>query len=124
MTTEPSTPPEGAAAATPTGEPAKPAPAVPAKPAPAPPQGPGVVRRTTNTIKRVMLIAIGALAALFAVVNSQNVQVRWIFGHPIETPLILAIAVAFIAGAAIGWLAAKLGGRGAHQPQDSSSTLR
>ncbi len=73
--------------------------------------GPGVVRRTTNTVKRVLLVAIGALVALFAVFNSQNVEVRWIFGDPIQTPLILAIAVTFIAGAAIGWLAAKLGGR-------------
>lgn len=73
--------------------------------------GPGVVRKTTNTVKRVFLVALGALVALFAVFNSQNVEVRWIFGDPIQTPLILAIAVTFIAGAIIGWLVAKLGGR-------------
>ena len=81
------------------------------------PHGPGVVHRTTSTIKRVLLVAIGALVALFAVFNSQNVEVRWIFGDPIQTPLILAIAVTFIAGAIIGWLVAKLGGRsGSGQP--------
>ncbi len=76
------------------------------------PHGPGVVKRTTNTVKRVFLVALGALVALFAVFNSQNVEVRWIFGDPIQTPLILAIAVTFVAGATIGWLVAKLGGRG------------
>ena len=70
------------------------------------------MRRTTNRVKRVLLIALGALVALFAVFNSQNVEVRWIFGDPIQTPLILAIAVTFFAGAAIGWLFAKLSGRG------------
>jgi uncharacterized integral membrane protein len=73
--------------------------------------GPGVVRKTTNTVKRVFLVALGALVALFAVFNSQNVEVKWIFGDPIQTPLILAIAVTFIAGAIIGWLVAKVGGR-------------
>lgn len=73
--------------------------------------GHGVVRKTADTVKRVFLVAIGALVALFAVFNSQEVEVRWIFGDPIQTPLILAIAVTFIAGSIIGWLVAKLGGR-------------
>ena len=81
------------------------------------PHGPGVVRRTTNTVKRILLIAVGALVALFAVFNSQNVEVKWIFGDPIQTPLILAIGVTFIAGAIIGWLVAKLGGRGSAPTQ-------
>jgi uncharacterized integral membrane protein len=74
--------------------------------------GPGVVKRTTRTVRNVLLIAIGALVALFAVVNSQEVEVRWIFGDPIQTPLILAIAVTFVAGVIIGWLVGKIGGRG------------
>lgn len=80
-------------------------------PSPDHPHGPGVVKRTTNTIKRVLLVVIGALIALFAVFNSQNVEVRWIFGQPIETPLILAIAVTLAAGIAIGWIGAKLNSR-------------
>lgn len=88
-------------------------PARPAHPADAVERdGPGVVRRTTNTAKRVLLVAIGALVALFAVFNSQEVEVKWIFGNPIQTPLILALALTFVAGAAVGWLWAKLGGRG------------
>lgn len=76
------------------------------------PAGPGVVKRTTNTVKRFALVIIGALIALFAVLNRQDVTVDWIFGTPVQTPLILVIGVAFIAGAAIGWLVAKLSGRG------------
>ncbi len=74
--------------------------------------GPGVVRRTTSTAKRVLLVAIGALVALFAVFNSQEVEVKWIFGDPIQTPLILALTVTFVAGAAVGWLWAKVSSRG------------
>jgi uncharacterized integral membrane protein len=71
----------------------------------------GVVKRTTSGIKRVVLVVVGALIALFAVFNSQNVQVRWIFGDPIQTPLILVIAVSLVAGIAIGWIVAKIGAR-------------
>ncbi|MFT4035008.1 MAG: LapA family protein [Patulibacter sp.] len=81
--------------------------------------GPGALRRTTNRAKRILLVAIGAVVALFATFNSQPVEVRWIFGAPIRTPLILAIAVAFIAGVAIGWLVAKLGGR---SPQNGNAS--
>ncbi len=89
----------------------KPAPAVTTPEGSSEHHGPGVVKRTTNTVKRVFLVALGALVALFAVFNSQEVEVRWIFGDPIQTPLILAIAVTFLAGAIIGWLVAKLGNR-------------
>lgn len=105
MATEPPNP----SAATPERHPAA---ATPARPDAAPPAGPGVVRRTTTTVKRILLVAIGAFVALFAVFNSQDVEVKWIFGNPIQTPLILALAVTFFAGLAIGWLFAKLGRRG------------
>lgn len=108
MTTDPNIRPSTAVP----GEPSTPRPDPTPAPRGAEPHRPGVVHRTTSTIKRVLLVAIGALVALFAVFNSQNVEVRWIFGDPIQTPLILAIAVTFIAGAIIGWLVAKLGGRG------------
>jgi uncharacterized integral membrane protein len=84
--------------------------------------GPGVVKRTTITVKRVLLVVIGALIALFAVFNSQNVSVNWIFGKDIQSPLILVIVVAFIAGAAIGWLVAKLGRRSARSNYGDGAT--
>lgn len=71
----------------------------------------GVVERTTTGLKRVVLVVVGVLIALFAVFNSQDVQVRWIFGDPIQTPLILVIAVSLVAGIAIGWITAKISSR-------------
>ncbi|MEN0013699.1 MAG: LapA family protein, partial [Solirubrobacteraceae bacterium] len=106
-----------AVAASPAGEAARPAapgtagPTSPGVPPTAEPHGKGVVKRTATNVKQALLIVIGALAALFAVFNSQNVQVHWIFGDAVNTPLILVIAIAFVAGAVIGWIAAKLGGR-------------
>jgi uncharacterized integral membrane protein len=49
-------------------------------------------------------VAIGALVALFAVLNLDEVEVNWIFGTA-DTPLILVIAVTFLLGAATGWIA-------------------
>lgn len=78
------------------------------QPAGATPGGPGVVKKTTDTFKRIVLVLLGAFAALFAVFNSQSVQVRWIFGDPIETPLILAIAVALAVGFLAGWIVGRV----------------
>ena len=75
-------------------------------------QGPGRVKRTARTVKQVLLVVIGALIAAFAISNSQDVKVRWIFGDPVFAPLILVIGIALVAGLAIGWIAAKLSGRG------------
>lgn len=60
------------------------------------------------SVRRLLLVLLGALIALFAVVNSRDVAVRWIFGDPIQTPLIAVIVVSLVVGVAIGWLAAKL----------------
>lgn len=49
-------------------------------------------------------LVIGALVALFAVLNLDDVAVNWIFGTA-QTPLILVIAVSFLLGAVVGWLA-------------------
>lgn len=68
------------------------------------PGGPGVVKKTTDTFKRIVLVLLGAFAALFAVFNSRDVEVRWFFGDPIQTPLILVIAVCLAVGFAGGWI--------------------
>jgi uncharacterized integral membrane protein len=49
---------------------------------------------------------LGGLAALFAVLNLDEVKVSWIVGTW-ETPLIIVIALSVIVGAAIGWLLAR-----------------
>lgn len=74
-------------------------------------QHPSRARSAATGFKRVALVVLGALIALFAVFNSRDVDVRWIFGDPIQTPLILVIVISLVVGIAIGWLAAILRGR-------------
>jgi uncharacterized integral membrane protein len=50
--------------------------------------------------------ALGAVVALFAVLNLDEVKVSWIVATS-ETPLIIVIAFSVIVGAAIGWLLAR-----------------
>lgn len=69
---------------------------------------PGVVRRTRKTASRIALVVLGVLVGVFAAVNTRSVEVSWVFGDPLQTPLILAIAVALVAGVLIGWLGATL----------------
>lgn len=86
-------------------------PAEPAAPAPAQ-QRPGVVRRTTKRATRVGLVVIGILVGLFAAVNTRDVEVSWVFGDPLQTPLILVIGISLLAGVLLGWLGSTLRHRG------------
>lgn len=54
-------------------------------------------------------LVVGAVVAVFAVLNLDDVQVNWIFGTW-STPLIVVIAVTFLLGALAGYVAAA--GRG------------
>jgi len=71
--------------------------------------GPARKRRTALLAKenRRLLygLVIGALVAVFAVLNRDEVEVNWIFGTA-QTPLILVIAVSFLLGAVVGYIAA------------------
>lgn len=75
-----------------------------------PGQDKGVVKKTTDTAMRIVLVLLGAFAALFAVFNSRNVEVRWFFGDPIQTPLILVIVVCLAVGFAGGWITGRFRG--------------
>ena len=52
----------------------------------------------------VVGVLVGALVAVFAVLNVDEVEVNWIFGTA-QTPLIVVIAVTFALGALTGWIA-------------------
>ena len=78
------------------------------KPAATTSGGPGVVKKTTDTFRRIVLVLLGAFAALFAVFNSRNVEVRWFIGDPIQTPLILVIAVCLAVGFLAGWIVGRV----------------
>jgi uncharacterized integral membrane protein len=49
-------------------------------------------------------LVIGAIVAVFAVLNLDEVEVNWIFGTA-QTPLIVVIALTFVLGALTGWIA-------------------
>lgn len=51
-------------------------------------------------VRLTLGVVIGALAALFAVLNTGNVQVNWIVGSG-KTPLIIVIVVMFLIGMAV-----------------------
>jgi uncharacterized integral membrane protein len=54
----------------------------------------------------VVVVGVSALAALFAVLNLDEVEVNWIVGT-FDTPLIVVIAVSILVGAALGYVAAR-----------------
>ena len=55
-------------------------------------------------------LSIGALVAVFAVLNLDEVQVNWIVGT-VSTPLIVVIGITFLLGAVLGWIAHAARGR-------------
>ncbi|HSK49242.1 MAG TPA: LapA family protein [Solirubrobacterales bacterium] len=57
--------------------------------------------------KRRAFVAIGAVLALFMLLNLQEVEVNFIFGSA-QLPLIFALLVAAGLGALVGWAAPRL----------------
>jgi uncharacterized integral membrane protein len=53
--------------------------------------------------RQIAMVAFGALAVLFALLNLDEVKVNWLLGTW-QTPLIIVIAVSFLLGALAGWL--------------------
>ena len=79
----------------------------PQTPAAAPPppgkkRPPTVLRKENRRL--VLGVLLGALVAVFAVLNRDEVEVNWIFGTA-QTPLIIVIAATFALGALTGWIA-------------------
>ncbi len=63
-------------------------------------------RSRKDSGRLVLVAAVSALVALFAVLNLDEVEVNWIIGT-FSTPLIVVIAVSVLLGAALGYLAAR-----------------
>ena len=67
----------------------------------------GKPERSRKERARVVVVAgVSVLAALFAVLNLEEVEVNWIVGT-FDTPLIVVIAVSILVGAALGYVAAR-----------------
>lgn len=57
--------------------------------------------------KRRALVVVGAVLVLFMALNSQKVEVNFIFGSA-QMPLIIALMIAAALGALVGWAAPRL----------------
>jgi uncharacterized integral membrane protein len=58
--------------------------------------------RKENT-RLVAVAAVSAIAALFAVLNLEEIEVNWIVGTW-DTPLIVVVALSMVLGAGLGFL--------------------
>ena len=67
-------------------------------------------RSNAEQTRLALALVIGALLAVFAVLNTGKVEVNWILGTA-QTPLILVIAVNLALGIAGGYLLARRGAR-------------
>jgi uncharacterized integral membrane protein len=68
--------------------------------------------------KRKLMIAGGIVLLIFMALNSQKVEVNFIFGSA-QMPLIFALLIAAALGALVGWAAPRL--RSSRAPGDSKS---
>jgi uncharacterized integral membrane protein len=86
----------------------RPAPANSPGPAqPTPPARPGRTRQAAGTVGRGLalglLIFVTVVLVLFVVFNGQTVQISLVFTD-VDAPLVLALLIAAVLGALVGWL--------------------
>ncbi|HEV3379300.1 MAG TPA: lipopolysaccharide assembly protein LapA domain-containing protein [Thermoleophilaceae bacterium] len=68
-------------------------------------------RRRREQARMIGVVAVSALAAAFAVLNVDEVDVNWILGTW-STPLIIVIAISILIGAGLGFLIGRRRGGG------------
>jgi uncharacterized integral membrane protein len=67
----------------------------------------GTPKRSRRESARMILLAsLSAIAAIFAVLNLDQVEVNWIIGTW-KTPLIVVVALSIVIGALLGLLVAR-----------------
>jgi uncharacterized integral membrane protein len=82
--------------------------ASPSTPTPAsgPPEGKrkAAKRPTRETVRAVGLVVLAVLITLFAVLNTKEVKVKWVFGSG-KAPLIIVIVVSLLVGIVLAYFA-------------------
>ena len=73
-------------------------------------RAPGRPRSSADRTRTAAALMIGALLAVFAVLNTGKVDVNWILGTA-QTPLIVVIVVNLALGFVAGYLLARRGAR-------------
>jgi uncharacterized integral membrane protein len=71
-----------------------------------PGRDPAKSRPRRQNARLVVVATVSALAALFAALNLDEVEVNWIVGTW-DTPLIVVVAISIVIGAVLGFLAAR-----------------
>ena len=67
-------------------------------------------RSNAESTRLAVALVAGALIAVFAVLNTDDVKVDWILGSG-QTPLIIVILVCLLLGAGIGYFSGRRGSR-------------
>lgn len=75
-------------------------------PAPAPTEGKkqSSKRSTRETVRTVGLVVLAILITLFAVLNTKQVKVNWVFGSG-KAPLIIVIVISLLVGIVLTYAA-------------------
>ena len=73
-------------------------------------------RSGAETTRIAVALVLGALLAVFAVLNTEQVKVDWILGSA-QTPLIIVIVVCLALGFAAGYALARKGARARRRQQ-------
>ena len=74
-------------------------------------------RSNAETTRLAVALVAGGLIAVFAVLNTDEVEVNWILGTA-QTPLILVIVVSLLVGGLVGYVAARRGSRARRKRSD------
>ena len=69
-------------------------------------QEPPTRRDVGRTLRLIVLAAFVAIAVALAIDNRDDVDIGWVIGES-TAPLALALAVAFVLGLGVGWLASR-----------------
>lgn len=75
------------------------------------PDGTATARSSRDRARLIAVAILAAIAALFAIVNLEQVRVDLIFGSA-KLPLIIVIVLCLLIGAAIGMVLGRRGGKG------------
>ena len=67
-------------------------------------------RSNAETTRLAVALVAGGLISVFALLNTDEVEVNWIIGT-VETPLIIVIVLSLAVGAAFGYLLARRGAK-------------
>jgi uncharacterized integral membrane protein len=67
-------------------------------------------RSNRDTARMAGMVVLAVLITLFAVLNTESVEVDWIFGSG-EAPLIIVIVISVLVGVVLSYLASVRAGR-------------